>query len=98
MLLAERPEAVNGKYPFLGAVVQGNQILNYSNTGGKQKIASFSCVPTFKSTQMTCPFRKCCFSPWGTLTNPEICMRLFTPLPIWHRWLERAKVSLSDPV
>lgn len=49
VLLAERPEAVTGKYPFLGAVVLVNQI--------RQKIAYFNYVPIFKSTQMIHPFR-----------------------------------------
>lgn len=69
VLWAERPEAVTGKYPFLGVVLV-NRILNYSNTPVRQ-ISSFNYVPIFKSIQMVYPVKKCLFSPWGALTNPE---------------------------
>lgn len=93
MILAKRPEAMTGKYLFLGAVILVNQTLNYSNTQVRQKIASFNYIPIFKSIQMTCPFRKCLFSLWRDLMNPGTCMQSFSALPNWHRWLGRAKVS-----
>lgn len=66
MLLAERPDAATRKYPFLGAVVLVNQILDYDHTPIRQK----------HSDDM--PFE---ISPEGALTSPETCMQSFRALP-----------------
>lgn len=76
VLLAARPEAVTGKYPFLRAVVLKDEILNYSNTQVRQKIVSFNGILVFERIWMICPFRKYFFSPWGALTNSETCYEL----------------------
>lgn len=56
VLLAERPDAATGKYPFLGAVVLVNPTLGYDNTPIRQKPSD------------DVPFE---ISPEGALTSPE---------------------------
>lgn len=68
VLLAERPEAVTGKYPFLGAVVLVNQILDYNNTQIRQKHSD------------GVPFE---IRPEGALASPETCTQSFSALPAW---------------
>lgn len=49
MLWAERPEAVMGKYPFLGSIVWGNQVLNYSNTEENRRLHFSTVCPRLKA-------------------------------------------------
>lgn len=78
MLLTERPEAVPGKYPFLGAVVLVNQILDYKNTQIRQKDSYYM------------PFEIC---PKGALTSLEIACSSSVLCPLGKENFEPAKVS-----